>query len=524
MSLRVRRAAEEASRGGWEPVEHLTALLAEVAATSGGGPGRAVLSALGEWPRAVVRLDDHARRAWWYEVRDAPLAARVDAGVTAGAAESPVAVALASTHSDGRLRERAVAAILAAPSAELMPFLVLRTSDWARPVRDRARAGLALLVADDPAMCLPAMLPAMTAIDQRWRGTFAVAQATAALSIAPPEVRRNLAGLPHPASRRFVATLGLGCGWWSPDELVELAESGPDVRIRTRAAEAACRDAVWRRRPAVLHRLARNRRPEVRAVALTGLVRTGDDAHVVTFLGDPSPLARALARDAARRTGVDALSRYRDAVRTAATPHMIAGFAETASPTEAPLLDPLLRHPEAKVRAAAVRAVRHLDAADPARLVPMLRDPSAAVVRETAATLLPVAKAVPTGLLWDLLVDGRTAVRRAGYRLLTTGPVGTSLRAGLIAAVDADPRLASRARADLTGLARDATGSVRPSRPDPVLLITAEEYAITAEEYAELTALLRPATRVLGPGTAGRLAAWLDAAAAGQSGGEPRDG
>lgn len=502
----IRVAVEEASRGGWEAVGHLAALLAEFAATGSVRPGHAALAALTASPRVVVRLDEHARRAWWYEARHASLDEQLLARVAEGVVEAPLAVALASTHGDGRVRERAVAAMLAAPSAELVPFLVLRTSDWARPVRDRARAGLALLLADDPGTFLPALLPAATAIGQRWRGTFAIAQATAALSTASPEVRQALAASADPASRRFVCDLGLSGDWWSADELIGLVESSPDVRIRTRAAEAACRDAVWRRRMAVLHRLARSRRPEVRAVALTGLVRTGNDADVVAYLDDTAPLARALARDAARRTGVDALARYREAVLTAPTPPVIAGFAETASPKEASLLDRLLSHPQAKVRAAALQALRRLDAVNADRIAPMLHDPSAAVVREAVAALLPIVKAVPADLPWKLLADTRAELRRAGYRLLTAGPVRTCLRAGLIATADPHPRIASRARADITRLARAGAASTWRSGPTPDLVIT-------AEEHTDLTALLRRAMPILDSDTVARLASWLNAAA-----------
>ncbi|MEU4561071.1 hypothetical protein AB0F72_22040 [Actinoplanes sp. NPDC023936] len=454
----IRAAAEQAARGGWEAVERLATLLAELADTGSAEAGRAALSVLHGRPRAVVRLDEHARRAWWYEIPLASLARRVAGRVADGAATAPVAVALASTHGDGRVRERAVAAMLAAPAPELMPFLVLRTSDWARPVRDRARAGLALLLADDPAAHLPVVLPAVTAIERRLRGTFAAGQVTAALATASPGLRRAVAALPHPASRRLVHDIGLSWGWWSPDEVIELAESGADVRIRSRAAELACRDAVWRRRQAVLHRLAGSSRPEVRAAALTGLVRTGDDAAVVAHLADRAPLVRALARDAARRAGADAPGRYREAVLTTPTPPWIAGFAETASAEEAPLLEPLLGHADAKVRAAAVRGLRDLGAVSPAGMIPMLRDPSAAVVREAVGAVRPIVNAIPADLLWNLLADSRTELRRAGLRLLSTGPARARLRAGLIAVTDTDPRLAARVRADLTRLSRDATG------------------------------------------------------------------
>ncbi|MEV6303084.1 HEAT repeat domain-containing protein [Actinoplanes sp. NPDC051861] len=473
----------------------LAALLEELAAVDEAGAARAALAGLAADPGMLVRLDEYARGEWCPS-------RQVGARMTD---EAPLTVALASTHRDGRVRERAVASMLAVPSEDLVPFLVLRTSDWARPVRDRARAGLALLLADRPGKYLGAMLPVTTEIERRMRGTFAVAQARAALSIASPETRRALVASPHPATRRFIWNLGLDWGWWSPDELIALSDSGPDPRIRTRAAEDACRDALWRRREGVLHRLAGSRLPEVRAVALTGLVRTGNDPEVVKHLDDPAPLVRALARDAARRTGVDALARYRTAVLTAPTPPAIAGFAETASAKESPLLEPLLRSSEAKVRIAAVRALRLLDAVTAATMIPLLGDPSSVVVREAANALRPMARTVSADLLWQLLADPGVARRRASYRLLTAFPVAAALRAGLIAATDSDPRLAMRAQADVTRVARSATHQAWRYGGPPDLVIT-------AEEGSGLDALLCGAAPALSPDTVDSLTSWLDAA------------
>jgi hypothetical protein len=170
---------------------------------------------------------------------------------------------------------------------------------------------------------------------------------------------------------------------------------------------------------------------------------------------------------------------------------VIAGFVEAAAPADFPLLDPLLSHPEGRVRAAAVRGLRQLSAVDVGRMAPMLRDPSPSVVRETATALRLIVRAVPTNLPWELLADTRTELRRAGYRILTAGSVGVRLRAGLVAAVDPDRRLAARARADVIRLAREAA-----STPD---------LTITGEERTDLGGLLERATPILGSDIAASL-------------------
>jgi hypothetical protein len=249
--------------------------------------------------RAVIRLDEHARRELWHSPRYTPLIAGVASRQHDGSI-GPVGLALASTHGDGRVREAAVVQILAAPATELVPFLVVRASDWVQQVRDRARAGLALLLTDDPAAMLPAALGMIVLVDGRLRGGFARTQLVAALTTAPVALRDQLAASPDRDQRRFVFDVGRVHQWWRIEQMVAFAESDKDIRIRAHAAEAACREAVSTRRHAILQRLARSRRPEVRVVALTGLARTGHHEQVSAHLDDESALVRAVARDGSR--------------------------------------------------------------------------------------------------------------------------------------------------------------------------------------------------------------------------------
>jgi hypothetical protein len=124
-------------------------------------------------------LEEHARRVLWSQVYSPAIgeAARRVRDGTVG----PIAVGLATTHGDGHVRVAALARMLAAPEPGWLPFLVLRTSDWVRPVRDRARAGLALLLADDPRTSLPVVLDMVLVVRSRLRGGFAYTQALAAL-------------------------------------------------------------------------------------------------------------------------------------------------------------------------------------------------------------------------------------------------------------------------------------------------------------------------------------------------------
>ncbi|MEV4761812.1 hypothetical protein AB0J89_04165 [Micromonospora chokoriensis] len=498
----VRVAVDGAAAGRWEALDDLVQALIGVDAGDDEVAARSALTLVAGVASLVDRLDRHARQAPWYGPRQESPVRRVGARFSV-ATSGPVAMALASMHGDGRIRERAVAAMVDRPCPEAMPFLVLRTGDWVKPVRDRARAGLALLLADDPGGYLPAVLPMSLRLDARLRGGFAVTQVRAALLSASAEVRRGLLGSGDARQRRIVFDIFLAQGWLPLPELMTCAGSDSDVRIRAYAAEAACRAAVWTRRHDVLRRLARSVRAEVRVVALTGLVRVGQDSDVAAHLDDDAPLVRAVARDAARRLGVDAREHYRTATG-AAEPALgaIAGLAETGSASDALLLRRLLTHSHARIRAQAVRSLRLLEAIVAQEVLPLLRDSSPAVVREVTTALRPVAGTLPPSLLWQLLGDARVELRRSGYRLLRGRSVDVQLRAALILTLDSDPRLAERGKADVTRLARDGARTTWRRTPPP-------ELSVTAVQHDELTAMAARAAAAIGEVTSRMLTTWL---------------
>ncbi|MGY0056673.1 hypothetical protein ACWY4P_08935 [Streptomyces sp. LZ34] len=477
-------------------VDALTHLDTAGEATGDATDATAALRMLGKRPGVVLRLDGQVR---WVQLR--PLwSTSVDPKATPPTPEydRPVALAFACSHGDGRVRERAVRRILDRPSPELMPFLVLRTGDWVRQVRERARAGLTDLLQRDPARFVPAAAPTALLADRRRRGDFARRQVLAALLSAPgAALLEGLLTSPLREQRRFALEVAGATGRLSLRVLISLAEGDTDVRIRARAAEAAAREAVWTDRADLLRRLAAARHREVRATALTGLIRAGHPEEATGALDDPAGLVRAVARDAARRTGTDVPAHYRAAVSAPQPPTgAVDGLAEIGSAADAQLLLPLLDHPQAAIRAHALHALRTLGAAPADRVVPLLRDPSAKVIRQAVTALRPHTAKLPPGLAAALLADPRAAVRRAGYRLLSepesgpeSGPVAR-LRTLLPLAADPDPRLSARVAADVTALARGLHPA--PGRGRAVAYLDT-----TAEQRADLLALTDAAAAAL---------------------------
>lgn len=417
----------------------------------------------------------------------------------------PLTIALASCDPSGHVREAAVrriAARLAEPRVPpgLVVFLALRTADWVAQVRDRARGALAVLLHADPGRYAPPVAPVAELLARRERGDFARQQVVAALTaVHGAAVLDALTSSPDPRLRAFAVRTAVAAGRLPLDRLAALATGDPERHCRVPAAQSAVREAVWTERLDVLRRLTSSADRDVRALALTGMVRAGHPEAAVPHLADPSPLVRATARDAARRTGVDAVRWYRDAVaelaaevpaggpvgeggaagaglpggaeacagrpdgglpggaevpagrpvgedppssRASGTADVgtVAGLAECGLRKDAGRLAVLLAHPQHRVRAAALRALRTLDAVPVGAAVPLLHDRYGSVVREAAAALATRTGRLPAGLAESLLADtSRTAVRRAGLRLLDDRDPVRRLTVLLRAAAGPDP-------------------------------------------------------------------------------------
>ncbi|WP_441248145.1 hypothetical protein [Kitasatospora sp. McL0602] len=334
-----------------------------------GHPGDAAtaLSLLTADPQVVLRLDAHVREVHRCSYRFTATVARlqvIDSMTTAG----PITVALASCHPDGQVRARVVRLLLnrtrnSPPALDLLPFLVLRTTDWAAPVRDMARAALSLVLDAAPTGLVEAAARVTIRTERRLRGDFAHQQVLTALLALPGTAHFDrLLGSPDRRLRRFTLSAALMARRLPAERLVALAETDGDRRVRELAAEGAVRDAVWTERHDLVRRLAAGRAPEVRAVALTGWLRAGRIEEVIAHFDDPAKNVREVAHEAIRRSGADVSAHYRAALREAMpSPGAIAGLADIGDRTDSGLLEALLAHPRAKVRAAASRTLRALD-------------------------------------------------------------------------------------------------------------------------------------------------------------------
>ncbi|MEU6672826.1 hypothetical protein [Streptomyces sp. NPDC046925] len=432
---------------------------------SGSGASAAVLLAEGAELSGVLAVDDPGgwlsldagvREVPWHQwgqaeplpawERASPLPADLSQLGESG-------LALALCHRDGRIREAAIRR--AGPHPALLPLIVIRCSDWAAPVRKRART--LLREALDPSTAI-ALTPLILLVGRRDRGDFGVELLGDALRHAP--LGTLLVHLDR-STRRFAHRLAVEHERLSPAELARTAARDPDTVIQDLCATAAL--TTLRETNAdssdssdfadsgadsadVLEPLLTARPPRVRSAGVTALRRAGQPERAAAFLADRSAQVRACARYVVRQHGGDPVAWYRARCATpddpGIAPGAVIGLAECQDRADGALLRPLLVHPEDAVRGQAVAGLRVLDLADTHLLRPLLDDPAPGVVRQTTEALLPSARQLPADWLLERIAPERPRhVRVAAFRLLHAHGGVMALRAAAGLVHDPDVKL-----------------------------------------------------------------------------------
>ncbi|MGW8765988.1 HEAT repeat domain-containing protein [Streptomyces sp. NPDC055815] len=354
-------------------------------------------------------------------------------------------LALALCEPRGRIREAALAHAGAVPA--VLPLVAIRTTDWARPVRERARAALAAALPAAKPAALAVTVPVILRIRRRQRAGEVSGLLDEVLRDCPASALAPLTLHRDRLTRRLALGLAMERGMYGARDLARIAANDPDVAVQDRAATAA----VAANAPdETLPLLLEARSGQVRAAGVTALQRAGRHQEAEPFLHDRSGIVRACARWVLRQEGIDPLPLHRAAC---ANPDGVPdraplGLAECGErAVDAPVLWELSGHGRPLVRAMAVAGLRLLDAADWARLLPLLDDPAPAVVREAARALLPWADWLPEAELVGLTSAERPwHVRMRALQLLGArgGPVYVEAAQRL--AEDPDPVLRARVR------------------------------------------------------------------------------
>ncbi|TWP49088.1 hypothetical protein FKR81_25805 [Lentzea tibetensis] len=341
----------------------------------------------------------------------------------------------------GYVRERAVAQPAALGTPQALAVLALRCADWVPQVRDTARRACESLV--DTPHGIVGLGRIAFALRRRTEGRWLVDRIVTALREASPDVLDAALKADDVLVKRAAYAAAIDADRLSLNLLRAAVRFEKDHVIRTHCAVKAIWTARATGQLGIVRELASNRIAAVRADVVHLLARAGDLGVARSALDDRSPLVRSTAQVALRRAGEEPAEHYRSAPLTPAT---IAGLGEIGAAADVPLILPALEHPLAGARAAAVRALRLLGFSVPVeRLLGMLTDPSAAVVKQAARSLLDVP--FTEQALWKLLDAGVPHARRAAHRLLRERGPRSRVRADLV--LLHDPELGAGALANL---------------------------------------------------------------------------
>lgn len=356
--------------------------------------------------------------------------------------------AIALCHHRWQVRGAALAFAPGRPA--LLPLLLVRCADQQQGVRERARRMLDAALREpgaDPAELAPLALR----LGPRPHGGWALKRILAAAGPRPAGLPDLLRASHMPQVRILGARLSLELELLTPLELTDLVLTAPDPAVRHLCTGALLARVTSGDPERLLDPLLTASSAVARSSAVTALHRADRGPEAVSHLTDPSARVRAAARLVLRMEGQDPREHYRALCAGPAAPGLppgaLFGLAETAAPDAAALLRPLTAHQEGRVRAAALAALRMLDAVSPDELMAAMEDPHPPVVRTARKALVPYVLLVPEEWLAGLVAPGRPRhLRRSGLRLLCAH--SPALRKRVLAELedDEDPEVAHEAQ------------------------------------------------------------------------------
>lgn len=361
---------------------------------------------------------------------------------------SEAEIALVLCHDRWQAREAALAFAPGRPV--LLPLLLIRCADSHTRVRERARRMLAAAL-DGPETAASELVPLVLRLSLRPHGGWALERVLAAAEPLPAALAPRLCASPPASVRILGARLSLERGLLTPAGLTELA-----LTARDRAVRHLCTGALLAKVSAgdperLLDPLLAASSAVARSSAVTALHRAGRGQEAAFHLADPSARVRSAARLVLRMEGRDPQELYRalcaGPTSSGLAPGALFGLAESGAPDATALLRPLTAHPEGRVRAAALAALRMLDAVSPDELMAAMDDPHPPVVRTARKALVPYVLLVPEEWLAALVAPGRPRhVRRSGLRLLCAHSLALRKRVLAELEEDEDPEVAHEAQ------------------------------------------------------------------------------
>ncbi len=293
-ALQLEQAMVAAKSGRAADCEQLSLLLlaTDADADNPGVKSAAEALLLDANPALWRNLDVATRRSWWH----APVWAQSASEHVASGQAGVLGVIIASFHPSGYVREAAAARLGELDSPLATRALALRACDWARQVRDRARAALEQRLPSSNELLV--VLPLAVALGGRAEGRWLAGRVDESMAALADGDLARLRAASDWRVRRAAYKVALADGRLDIEQLVHAAQADSDVVVRTRCAEAAIRSASDAGDLAKVWPLTSSRTAAIRAAAIAALAGAGDLIAATAALPDRNAFVREIAQAA----------------------------------------------------------------------------------------------------------------------------------------------------------------------------------------------------------------------------------
>jgi len=383
----------------------------------------ATASALVQLEMRARTLSEWRREGWAWSRDVTPERAR-------SLPASPASMAgIASLHNSGYVREAAVQVLLASDDPLAVAFLLIRANDWVAPVRSAARRGLEAHLSRGGATPFVPYLELVDRLVRAGRNDLRPLADAILAAIAAPDSSAALSsgcGSESRFVRRRCYEIAFSARTFDLRPLILAGFEDADPVVRILAAKGAATALSWEELEPLVGVMLARPTPACRYSALDALWRhRGVESRPVQerFALDPHSHVRGTARWFLKTLpGFDGRAFYRAALGATEDARelvgAIGGLAEVGAPEDAAVVEPYLRHPRARVRAAAVSTLGAIGS-DHHResLIGMLSDPSARVCRASRQVLLRGAPVDPERLVFAALQSRHPHEQRAATDL-----------------------------------------------------------------------------------------------------------
>jgi len=428
---------------------------------------------------AMPLLDEWLRRTWgqledWYGLR-----ADVLSGLELKNRSDQIFLGLIASHRNGFVRAEAVRILGLDESEAVVPFLLVRLVDWVNEVRSAAEGEVLRRLTPRFAKILVDSWPLIDRLAAGTRFNRSILRRIDELLQAPEctdQLRRGME-LPSRSIRRRCFLIAAQAPEFKIADIIARAIIDPDVLVRrwgfTAGTELLPHDRIELRRQAARDPYAPIRRLAFEALEADPASHLGD---FEPFLLDRStPIRRECQTVAARRFAVIPADFYRERMQTLnakQTEVAVLGIAETGSKQDEAAITALLRHRSARIRRAAIRALRILGVGfNSDILLNIVCNDVPAVMREAALTLFAERKTSGESIWAAAARNPDHRARAAVLNVLQIAGKWTQIRLYLEAVADTEPSVSRRSVELLSLWVRKSNASfTQPTATDKITL------------------------------------------------------